>query len=93
MIYESGNYTADDYDGGDCDLCYDGFNWDATKIDQGLAYGRDVKCNKNDDTSCDYVNTNSTYLNIQDMLDITGTQYFGRGSFHMRWNDRYAKFS
>jgi len=46
MIYESGNYTADDYDGGDCEMCYDGFNWDATKIDQGLAYGRDVKCNK-----------------------------------------------
>ena len=33
MIYESGDY--------------DGFNWDATEIfDQGLAYGRDVKCNK-----------------------------------------------
>ena len=76
MIYESGDY--------------DGFNWHATEteiFDQGLAYGRDVKCNKNDDTSCDYVNTNSTYQ------IIPGTRYFGRGSFHMRWNDRYAKFS
>ena len=35
MIYESGDY--------------DGFNWNATEteiFDQGLAYGRDVKCKK-----------------------------------------------